>query len=226
MKTLSAYFTQAFLLFVIASTLKAQSVSTDRSVDQSMSRSTSTITLASGYPYIGSLEYSSQLSRRFGVGFILTKVPGGEGLGVRGQASLYNDGRDFRLLVRAPFFYYPTNSFAFCGKPWVFTFPTLNAEWTFPNGGTFTLGAGAAGVASVDHLFGREVEENEAMEENQDMNRAWHIAMVSISLPITKDAVFNFELSAVMKNFKLAPWDEWVGRIPWIVVVGVTAPLQ
>ncbi len=226
MKIINTHFTTVGLLLVFACAMKAQSLSPERTTEESLDRPKPTITLASGYPYIASLEYSSQLSHHFKAGFILAKVPGGEGIGVRMQVTLLDDGRNFRLLMRAPFFYYPTNSFAFCGKPWVFTFPTVNAEWTLPHDGTFTLGAGIAGVASVDHLLVEEAEENEAMEETQDMNRVWHTVTAGISLPITKEAVFNFELSTVMKNFKLAAFDEWVGRIPWILVVGITAPLQ
>ncbi len=224
-KNISSFIIIALLLFA-ASLVRAQSLSPEPATEESLDRPKPTITLASGYPYIASLEYSSQLSNRFGVGFILVKVPGGEGIGVRVQGALYDNKRNFRLLARAPFFYYPTNSFAFCGKPWVFTFPTVNAEWTLPHGGTFTLGAGVAGVASVDHLLGDESEENEAMENTQDMNRVWHTVTAGISLPVTKEVVFNFELSAVMKNFKLAAWDEWVGRIPLIFVVGVSTPLR
>jgi hypothetical protein len=183
------------------------------------------ITVGTGFPYLLSVEYSMQLFDKYRGGLILTKIPGGEGIGLRFDGTIYDNGGNPRLLLQAPVFYYPTNRIAFCGKPWLFAWPSVNAEWRTGQGTSFTLGSGLASAACLHFLLGHHSEEGEE-EENQSMSGTWYTLKGGMSLQVMRKSVLTVELSAVMSGFKLAQWNEWVARIPLMVVIGVSLPLE
>ena len=217
MKTIGPYL-QTLALFLIAILpLRAQ---TTASITGESSRTAgSMVTIASGFPYTASLEFSHEIFDRFTLGFIATKVPGGDGIGVRPEWTL-SDAQNFQLLLRSPLFYYPSNSLAFCGRPWVLVWPSMIAQWGLPGGRMFWVGAGGIAAACVHHLLGHEVEQNQTMEG------IWHTATIGFSIPAAGGTNLNLELSGVMKSFKLAARNDWVARIPVIFVVSVSVPIR
>lgn len=217
MKTIGPYLRTLALLLIGILPTKAQTIAVI--TDESSRKGRSMATVASGFPYTASLEYSHEIFDRFTLGFIVTKVPGGDGVGVRPEWTL-PDAQNFQLIFRSPLFYYPSNSLAFCGRPWILVWPNIIAQWDLQAGRRFWAGAGGIAAACVHHLMGHEVEQNQTMEGT------WHTATIGFSMPAAGGANLNLELSGVMKNFKLAARNDWVARIPVIFAVSVSVPVQ
>ena len=175
------------------------------------------VTLATGIPYVGIVEYAFGFSDRFSVGVIAGVTPNVTGYGVRLRGILLQADETFRLYIRAPILYYPQTK-ELGGEPWILTWPVVSGEWKLNSGTRISLGGGVVVAACMHSLLGHK-ESGEGF-----MGGTWNTVHAGVAAPLSTSVMFHAEVSAVMSGIKLAGKD-WVGGPPVILVVGFSYTL-
>jgi len=178
------------------------------------------VTVATGIPYVGIVEYAYGISDRFSAGAIIGITPKIPGYGVRLRGTIHERGDRFRVYVRAPVLYYPRTK-DLGGEPWVLTWPVVSAEWKIESGTRLSVGGGFVAAACVNSLLGLEEEEEETEGGEGFMGGFWNTLHAGVAFPIRPRLMFQGELSAVLSGAKVAGGD-WVGGPPVILVLGLS----
>jgi hypothetical protein len=169
------------------------------------------VTLATGIPYVGIVEYAYGISDRVTMGAFAGGTPNVGGIGIRTRLVVHEPRDDFRIYFCTPLAFYPKTK-GLGGDPWWLIRPNLNFEWMLESGFRYKVGGGLVAAASHHSIFG-------------DASRAhfqpdvWNTLHAGISFPIGARATFQIENSVVLDGFRIAD-SGWVGGPPVILVIG------
>ncbi len=181
-------------------------------------RGKSMLTVATGIPYVGIVEYAYGFSDRFSIGVTAGITPQVIGYGVRVRGVILQRDENFRMYVSAPIFYYPQTK-DLGGEPWLLTWPVLSCEWKLNSGTRLSVGGGIVAATCAKALLGVKEMEGEGF-----MGGIWNTLHGGVAVPLSNNITFQGEVSAVMSGVKIAGKD-WVGGPPVILVLGFSYSL-
>jgi len=173
-------------------------------------RGESRVSLLTGLPVVGSLEYAYGISDRLTGGVFVGSTPFEEAIGVRVRTVLYDNSHTFRVYFCTPVVFYPQ-----MGRQnpdaWYLTRPNINFEWVRKSNFRYKVGGSLIGSSSHKGLFG------DASQTKHDPEM-WTAIHAGFSLPVGSDISFQTELSYVMKGLKTV--DTFFGGPPSILITG------
>ena len=186
-------------------------------------KSSSTITVGSGLPYVGIGEYAYGVSDRFSAGLLIGATPKVMGYGFRLRAVLYENGdQNFRMTFRVPTFYYPQTK-DLGGEPWWLTFPVVATEWKFASGVRLSADAGVLATVcaeSLSHsLFG--TGHHEEMEEMGFEGSTMYSIGGGVAIPLSYSVVLQSNLDFIFDKGGLADRSTAV-ETPFVWTVGLS----
>jgi hypothetical protein len=171
------------------------------------------LTLATGIPYVGIVEYAYGISDRVTMGAFVGVTPNVGGVGVRTRLVVHEPREDFRIYFCTPIAFYPKTK-GLGGDPWWLVRPNINFEWMTNGGFRYKVGGGLVAAASHHSVFGDASKAHFSPD-------VWNTVHAGISFPIGRNATFQVENSLVLNGFKVAGKD-WVGGPPVILVIGTS----
>lgn len=175
----------------------------------------SRVSLLTGLPVVGSLEYAFGISDRLTAGLFIGSTPFEEAAGFRVRTVLYENFRNFRIYFCTPVIYYPQT-----GRQnpdaWFLTRPNINFEWIRNTNFRYKVGVSLIASSSQKSLFGNT-------SDAQHQPEVWTAVHAGFSLPLGSRISFQTELSYIMKGVKTV--DTFFGGPPLIFITGVSYTL-
>lgn len=173
-------------------------------------RGESRVSLLTGLPVVGSLEYAHGISDRWTAGVFVGSTPFEEAIGVRVRTVLYDNYRTFRVYFCTPVVFYPQT-----GRQnpdaWYLTRPNINFEWIRKSNFRYKVGGSIIASSSHKSLLGNT-------SQSQHNPEAWTAVHAGFSLPVGSGISFQTELSYVMKGLNTV--DTFFGGPPFILITG------
>ena len=207
-------------------------------------KGTSTVTLATGIPFLGAIEYNYAINQRMNIGAIYANTSVWEGYGIRFKSVLLKKDA-FRVTFKMPIIYYPKAE-KDEKEPYVLAWSSLYGEWKLKSGVGIGLGIGLVGVEGADDVFpflpikgaseipAQGYHPDRVPEWTADGDGTprrgnyknfeadfWNTISFDITCPLSKRMAFQGSVSLVGKGLKMKDIN-WFGRVPVIIVLGVT----
>lgn len=173
-------------------------------------RGESRVSLLTGLPVVGSLEYAYGISNRLTAGVFVGSTPFEEAIGVRVRTVLYDNSGTFRVYFCTPVVFYPQMGRQ-NPEAWYLTRPNINFEWVRKS--NFRYKVGGSVIASSTHK-GLFVDASQTKHDPE----MWTALHAGFSLPVGSGISFQTELSYVMKGLNTV--DTFFGGPPFILITG------
>jgi hypothetical protein len=181
-------------------------------------------TVATGIPFLITGELSLGVTDHAAIGVLGGATPTVSGFGARPRGAIpFSD--DFRLLLSAPFIYYPRHS---DGPAWWLTRPSAALEWRPSNRWRVGVGGGGVGIATHDALFGGDAGDTTSSaygrqfhNRNRDL---WWTLNALASLAVSERSNIFADATCVFRGYEPVRHD-WIGKVPLFFFLGVSTKL-
>ena len=200
----------------------------------------STISVATGVPFVVAAEYAHGFSKKFSAGLLFGKIPipGAQGFGVRlrGIAASYNNG--VRIYFEMPLVVYPETRKK-VRKPWYLAYPSIMAEKKFTSGLRLSGGAGlliGGCLAPVVEEHDMNSHEHHMMVQKKEcvfggnggrMAGLWYSLNSGMAFPISKRLMFQQSLNVIVSGIEIGTVTkkDWLYKPSVVIITGLTYSL-
>lgn len=181
-------------------------------------------TLATGIPFLVTGELSLGVTDHAAIGVLGGATPTVSGFGARPRGAIpFND--QFRLLLSAPFIYYPRHS---DGPAWWLTRPSAALEWRPSHAWRLGAGAGGLAIATNDALFGGDPGDTTTSAYGRQFHNRrtdlWWTLNALASFAVSQKSQVFADATCVFRGYEPVRRD-WIGKLPLLFFIGVSTTL-
>lgn len=203
----------AFPAISVAFQLNFSEPARDKGFDHVINnRGESRVSLLTGIPVVGTVEYAYGVSDRLTFGVLGGFTPFEEAIGIRVRTVVHQKKESFRVYYCTPVVFYPQTNMP-DAEPWWLIRPNINFEWLTNSGLRYKFGGSLIGVASHQRIFGKPSNEKLSPE-------LWSAVHAGVSMPVAFQLSFQAEFSYITKGLRTI--DTFFGGPPVLAIVGIS----